>query len=206
MVAPPSTLKTDGQIVTYYYNVAETLGTIPFVLQDFPLVTNVVIPTSVILTIIEDYPNCVTLKHEDWPGHEKISALRQASDAGGRRISILCGNGGLYLTEEMMRGAFAHDTLRKPGAALSDSTVAELAKLSGRLVLRVLDQSRKTEESVRHLGERRKDEKREHRPQMYGEQCRHGGCGSERIKGQTAEGDKPKQCDECGFRGTRAGI
>ena len=45
------------------------------------------------------------LKHEDWPGLEKISALRVASDAGARRISILCGNGGLYLLEEMLRGA-----------------------------------------------------------------------------------------------------
>ena len=45
------------------------------------------------------------LKHEDWPGLEKISALRAASDAGARRISILCGNGGMYLVEEMLRGA-----------------------------------------------------------------------------------------------------
>jgi 4-hydroxy-tetrahydrodipicolinate synthase len=45
------------------------------------------------------------LKHEDWPGLEKISALRAASDAGSRRISILCGNGGMYLLEEMLRGA-----------------------------------------------------------------------------------------------------
>jgi 4-hydroxy-tetrahydrodipicolinate synthase len=45
------------------------------------------------------------LKHEDWPGLDKISALRAASDAGARRISILCGNGGLFLPEEMSRGA-----------------------------------------------------------------------------------------------------
>jgi 4-hydroxy-tetrahydrodipicolinate synthase len=45
------------------------------------------------------------LKHEDWPGLEKIATLRKASDAGARRISILCGNGGLYLLEEMLRGA-----------------------------------------------------------------------------------------------------
>ena len=45
------------------------------------------------------------LKHEDWPGLEKITVLRKASDAGARRISILCGNGGMYLLEEMLRGA-----------------------------------------------------------------------------------------------------
>ena len=105
MVAPPGSLKTDDQIVTYYHNVAEVLLDAPFVLQDFPLVTNVVIPTKVILKIVEDCPTCVMLKHEDWPGLDKISALRAASDAGARRISILCGNGGLYLLEEMLRGA-----------------------------------------------------------------------------------------------------
>lgn len=44
------------------------------------------------------------LKHEDWPGLEKINTLRAASDAGARHISILCGNGGMYLLEEMQRG------------------------------------------------------------------------------------------------------
>jgi 4-hydroxy-tetrahydrodipicolinate synthase len=105
MVAPPGSLRTDDQIVGYYHNVAEVLGDIPWVLQDFPLVTNVQIPTKVILRLVEDFPSCVMLKHEDWPGLDKISALRAASDAGARRISILCGNGGLFLPEEMLRGA-----------------------------------------------------------------------------------------------------
>ncbi|MEL6839052.1 MAG: dihydrodipicolinate synthase family protein [Pseudomonadota bacterium] len=105
MVAPPGSLKTDDQIISYYHNTAETLGDAPFVLQDFPLVTNVQITPKVILKIVEDCPTCVMLKHEDWPGLEKISALRHASDNGARRISILCGNGGLYLLEEMLRGA-----------------------------------------------------------------------------------------------------
>ena len=105
MVAPPSSLRTDAQITGYYHNAADALGDAPFVLQDFPLATGVQISTDVILKIVEDLPTCVMLKHEDWPGLEKISALRAASDAGARRISILCGNGGLYLLEEMLRGA-----------------------------------------------------------------------------------------------------
>lgn len=105
MVAPPHTLDTDDQITGYYHNVAETLGDAPWVLQDFPLVTKVVVPTKVILQIVQDCPTCVMLKHEDWPGLEKISALRTASDKGARRISILCGNGGQFLLEEMLRGA-----------------------------------------------------------------------------------------------------
>ena len=105
MVAPPASLATDEQIVTYYRGVAEELGETPFVLQDYPLITKVQIAPSVILRIVEELPTCVMLKHEDWPGLAKISALRAASDKGARRISILCGNGGLFLPEEMGRGA-----------------------------------------------------------------------------------------------------
>lgn len=105
MVAPPMGLQTDAQIVSYFHNTAETLKDIPFVLQDFPLATGVRIETSVILQIVQDCPSCVMLKHEDWPGLEKISALRAASEGGKRRISILCGNGGMYLLEELLRGA-----------------------------------------------------------------------------------------------------
>ncbi|UWQ17427.1 dihydrodipicolinate synthase family protein [Jannaschia sp. M317] len=105
MVAPPGSLRSDDQIEGYYRQVGAALGPVPFVLQDFPLATGVQIPTKVIVRIIEDVPTCVMLKHEDWPGLEKISALRAASAAGGRRISILCGNGGLYLLEEILRGA-----------------------------------------------------------------------------------------------------
>jgi 4-hydroxy-tetrahydrodipicolinate synthase len=105
MVAPTPNLRNDDQIIGYYHAVAETLGPIPFVLQDFPLVTSVTIPAKVILKIVQDCPTCVMLKHEDWPGLDKISTLRAASDAGARRISILCGNGGQFLPEEMVRGA-----------------------------------------------------------------------------------------------------
>lgn len=105
MVAPPGSLKTDDQILGYYHTVAEMLGDTPFVLQDFPLATGVQIAPKVILQIVADCPTCVMLKHEDWPGLDKITALRAASAAGSRRISILCGNGGMYLLEEMLRGA-----------------------------------------------------------------------------------------------------
>ena len=105
MVAPPSHLRSDDQIFNYYESVAETLGATPFVLQDYPLTTNVQIPPAVILRIIAALPTCVLVKHEDWPGLAKISALRAASDKGARRVSILVGNGGLFLPEELIRGA-----------------------------------------------------------------------------------------------------
>jgi 4-hydroxy-tetrahydrodipicolinate synthase len=105
MVAPVGHLRSDDQIVQYFESVAEALGPIPFVLQDYPLTTNVQIPTAAILRIVAALPTCVMVKHEDWPGLGKISALRAASDKGARRVSILTGNGGLFLPEELARGA-----------------------------------------------------------------------------------------------------
>lgn len=105
MVAPPAQVRSDDQIFAYYEGVAETLGAIPFVLQDYPLITNVQIPPAAILRIVAALPTCVMLKHEDWPGLAKIGALRAASDKGARRIAILTGNGGLFLPEELARGA-----------------------------------------------------------------------------------------------------
>ncbi len=107
MIAPPSFLRTDDQIVGYYAQAAEAIGTdIPFVLQDYPLTLSVVMTPGVIRRIITDNPSCVMVKHEDWPGLEKISALRRFEQDGAmRRVSILTGNGGLFLDFEMERGA-----------------------------------------------------------------------------------------------------
>ncbi|MCD6077450.1 MAG: dihydrodipicolinate synthase-like protein [Ramlibacter sp.] len=108
MVAPPPSVRTDDQIVQYFDMVNETLGPkVPWVLQDHPVSTTVQMSTSVILRILKNSPTCVMLKHEDWPGLAKLSAIRAASDKGElQRVSILTGNGGgLFLPEEMTRGA-----------------------------------------------------------------------------------------------------
>ena len=108
MVAPPSTVRTDDQIVAYFDMVNETLGKdVPWVLQDHPVSTGVQMSTAVILRILKSSPTCVMLKHEDCPGLAKLSAIRAASERGDLpRISILTGNGGgLFLPEELSRGA-----------------------------------------------------------------------------------------------------
>lgn len=107
MIAPPPSLRTDDQITTYYAQAVEAIGTdIPFVIQDYPLTLSVIMTPGVIRRIVEDHPSCVMLKHEDWPGLEKISRLRAFQAEGSMRpISILCGNGGLFLDFEMERGA-----------------------------------------------------------------------------------------------------
>lgn len=112
MIAPPNTLRTDDQIVAYYHQAVEAIGDdVPFVLQDYPLTFSVQMAPSVIRRIVTDLPSCVMLKHEDWPGLEKISALRRfEADDSMRHISILCGNNGLFLDYEMARGADGANT------------------------------------------------------------------------------------------------
>jgi 4-hydroxy-tetrahydrodipicolinate synthase len=112
MIAPPNTLRTDDQIAAYYRGAAEAVGPdVPFVIQDYPLTFSVVMTPAVIRRIVAENPSCVMLKHEDWPGLEKISALRAFErDGSMRRIAILCGNGGLFLDFELERGADGANT------------------------------------------------------------------------------------------------
>jgi 4-hydroxy-tetrahydrodipicolinate synthase len=107
MIAPASTARTDDQIVAYFANAAEAIGRdVPFVIQDYPQSTIVVMSPGVIRRIVTDNPSCVMLKHEDWPGLDKITAVRRFTAEGSMRpISILCGNGGLFLPHEIERGA-----------------------------------------------------------------------------------------------------
>jgi 4-hydroxy-tetrahydrodipicolinate synthase len=112
MIAPPNNLRTDDQIVTYYRQAVEAIGAdVPFVLQDYPLTFSVVMTPAVIRRIVMENPSCVMLKHEDWPGLEKISALRGfEADGSMRHIAILTGNGGLFLDFEVERGADGANT------------------------------------------------------------------------------------------------
>jgi 4-hydroxy-tetrahydrodipicolinate synthase len=95
------------QIVAYFKQAQEAIGEdVPWVLQDYPLTLSVVFTPAVIRKIVMDNPSCVMLKHEDWPGLEKITALRNFQKDGSLRpLSILVGNGGLFLDFEMERGA-----------------------------------------------------------------------------------------------------
>lgn len=105
MAAHPQGLKGDAGLIEHMATLAGMLPGVPLVLQDFPLVTGVHVPVPVILRLAETCPSLVMLKHEDWPGLGKITALRKAEAAGARRLSILCGNGGQFLPEELARGA-----------------------------------------------------------------------------------------------------
>ena len=112
MIAPPNTLRTDDQIVGYYRQAVDAIGAdVPFVLQDYPLTFTVQMTPGVIRRIVQELPSCRMLKHEDWPGLEKITALRGFEREGSmRHIAILVGNNGLFLDYEMERGADGANT------------------------------------------------------------------------------------------------
>ena len=128
MIAPPHTLRTDDQIVGYYRHAAEAIGAdVPFVIQDYPLTFSVQMSPAVIRRIVTEMPSCTMLKHEDWPGLEKISTLRAWEREGTlRHLPILVGNNGLFLDCEMQRGADGANT----GYAFPDM-LSDVVRLCG---------------------------------------------------------------------------
>jgi 4-hydroxy-tetrahydrodipicolinate synthase len=127
MIAPPMTLRTDDQIVNYYRQASEAIGEdVPFAVQDYPLGFSVVMTTTVLQRILSENPSCALLKLEDWPGLEKISAIRALEHKQSlRHVPILTGNGGIFVDFELERGADGAMT----GYAFPDMLV-ELVKLA----------------------------------------------------------------------------
>ena len=105
MIAPVSGLKTDDQVYAYWETILGRLELIPVCYQDYPQSTQVVTSISVFNRLIDAFPNFVMLKHEEASGLNKITRLREDAAAGRRRVSILVGNGGIHLPQELRRGA-----------------------------------------------------------------------------------------------------
>jgi 4-hydroxy-tetrahydrodipicolinate synthase len=112
MIAPTVGLRTDEQIEGYFNAVTRELGSrVPVVLQDYPPSTGVYMSVPLVNRLIATLPSIKVFKHEDCPGLRKLSKLRAAEAAGERRrVSILVGNGGLYLVQELRRGADGANT------------------------------------------------------------------------------------------------
>jgi 4-hydroxy-tetrahydrodipicolinate synthase len=107
MIAPLTGLKTESQIIAYFSDVIPALGDkTPVVYQDYPQSTQAQISAQSFLKIVDAHVSVVMFKHEDCPGLKKLSQVRKACDGTARRyISILVGNGGLYVPQELRRGA-----------------------------------------------------------------------------------------------------
>jgi len=105
MIAPPSGLRGDDAVVAYIAQASDAIGDIPYVLQDYPQATGTFMSADMIRRMAAD-PKLVMLKAEDWPGLDKITAIRRMEKDGTiKRLAILGGNGGQFLPFEIERGA-----------------------------------------------------------------------------------------------------
>jgi len=101
MIAPPPMDdKSDPAILALYSQIAETISG-AIVVQDFPPVNDVIMSPAVLAQIAEAIPNARYLKLEDPPLMQKIDAIRQETD----KFEIFGGLGGMFLLEELRRGA-----------------------------------------------------------------------------------------------------
>jgi 4-hydroxy-tetrahydrodipicolinate synthase len=107
MIQPSPGLRTNEAVEGYVAGVINALGPdIPVCLQDYPQLTGTFYSADTVVRMVDRHPSIVMFKHEEWPGLRKLSAIRAACDGSAhRRISIMCGNGGMHLPQEYLRGA-----------------------------------------------------------------------------------------------------
>jgi len=102
MVSEPSMQKANtDNLFAHYARLAERVS-IPIVMQDYPQVSGVEMPVSFIARVAEEIPQVKYLKLEDPPTPTKISLIR---DQIGDRLGIFGGLGGVFLLDELRRGA-----------------------------------------------------------------------------------------------------
>jgi 4-hydroxy-tetrahydrodipicolinate synthase len=81
---------------------------------------------NMVKRVVMENPSLAVLKHEDWPGLDKITTLRGwEKDGSMRKISILVGNNGLFFDFELDRGVDGANT----GYAFPDMLV-EMVRLA----------------------------------------------------------------------------
>jgi 4-hydroxy-tetrahydrodipicolinate synthase len=101
MVAPPNGLKNLDAVAEYYRTVADA-ASVPLVLQDEPVTTQVTMPAAFMARLCGEIPRIEAVKLEEAPTLPKITRLRELLS---RRVAIFGGLGGVYFFEELSRGA-----------------------------------------------------------------------------------------------------
>jgi 4-hydroxy-tetrahydrodipicolinate synthase len=101
MLAPPDNTKNLDLVFEHFRMVAETVS-VPVVVQDEPVNTGVTMPAAFLIRLLNEIEGCRYLKLEETPTLPKISAVRGGVTAP---VGVFGGLGGLYLYEELLRGA-----------------------------------------------------------------------------------------------------
>ena len=101
MVAPPRMADPrDDEVYAIYSGIAEACD-LAIVVQDFPPVNDIIMSPELIASIARSIPTARYLKLEDPPLMQKISAIREEVEG----LEIFGGLGGMFLLEELKRGA-----------------------------------------------------------------------------------------------------
>ena len=101
MLAPPDNTKNLDLVFEHFRRVAEAVS-VPVVVQDEPVNTGVTMPAPFLVRLLDEIEGCRYLKLEETPTLPKITAVRQKVSAP---VGIFGGLGGVYLYEELLRGA-----------------------------------------------------------------------------------------------------
>jgi len=101
MVAPPTFLQPGPALTRHYERVAAAID-IPIVLQDFPPVNGVTLSPRAMADLVRAVPAITTIKLEDPPTPQRTA---QALELLEGRATIVGGLGGMYLLDELRRGA-----------------------------------------------------------------------------------------------------
>jgi 4-hydroxy-tetrahydrodipicolinate synthase len=111
MVAPAAGLKTEEQILQWFEGLFARIGDVPVALQDFPQTTGVFMSAATLGQLVKRHAAIKIVKHEESPALRKVSRLRAQESAGEReRVSILVGNSGMHLPQELHRGVDGANT------------------------------------------------------------------------------------------------
>lgn len=99
LVAPPPVQK-DAVIFEYYRRIGEAVPA-PIILHDYPATTGILLSAELVGRMFNEIPQVKVIKLEEPPTGAKIAQLRKLCP----ELSILGGLGGMYLLEELQRGA-----------------------------------------------------------------------------------------------------
>jgi 4-hydroxy-tetrahydrodipicolinate synthase len=124
MIAPPPGLRAAGAILAHYREVAAHV-TLPIVVQDEPVFTDVLMPPELLVRIAAEVEACRYVKLEEPPTPAKLTALRRLP--GGERLRVFGGMNALYFFEELSRGAIGVMT----GVAVPDILVDVYTRFRG---------------------------------------------------------------------------
>lgn len=102
MVLPPYFLKTDGDGLIHYFSEISNAVSIPIMVQDAPLMTQVAMPAALLARMGREIENVSFVKVEAPPTAPKISALKRLA---GDSLTLFGGLNCQFFIEEYQRGA-----------------------------------------------------------------------------------------------------